>query len=178
MKKAPRPTGIEAAVCADIASRQRLGIAKYGKTVAGNPLTLREWLWHAYEETLDKAVYLRRAVDEIDRSRGKHIDRALSELRVIEAWASLGKPPFKHVSKWARNAIEALSATSTLPGNQNAVAGKGEAKAHASERGKWWPKWSEVPCPSPRLGTLPKSGTKAGAKAGRRSGERKKGPKC
>lgn len=60
------PTGIEAIVCADIARRQAVGIAKYGVTVAENPLSLREWLQHAYEETLDKAVYLRRAIAEID----------------------------------------------------------------------------------------------------------------
>ena len=61
------PTGIEAQVCEDIARRQALGIAKYGQTVAENPLKLREWLQHAYEETLDNAVYLRRAIDEIDK---------------------------------------------------------------------------------------------------------------
>lgn len=63
-RKIPEPTGTEAAVCADIAARQRLGVAKYGKTVADNPLTLKEWLQHAYEECLDQAVYLKRAIDE------------------------------------------------------------------------------------------------------------------
>jgi hypothetical protein len=62
------PTGTEARVCADIARRQALGVAKYGTTVADNPLPLRAWLQHAYEETLDQAVYLRRAMDEIDRA--------------------------------------------------------------------------------------------------------------
>lgn len=60
------PTGIEAIVCADIAARQQKGIAKYGTTVCANPLELREWLTHAYEENLDAAVYLRRAIAEID----------------------------------------------------------------------------------------------------------------
>lgn len=60
------PTGIEAAVCADIARRQALGIAKYGTTVADNPLELRQWLQHAYEEVLDQAVYLKRAMAEMD----------------------------------------------------------------------------------------------------------------
>jgi hypothetical protein len=60
-------TGTEARVCADIAERQKLGVAKYGTTVQDNPLTLRQWLQHAYEECLDQAVYLRRAIDEIDR---------------------------------------------------------------------------------------------------------------
>lgn len=59
------PTGIEAAVCADIAARQRKGLAKYRMTVADNPADLREWLTHAYEESLDKSVYLRRAIEEL-----------------------------------------------------------------------------------------------------------------
>ena len=63
------PTGTEASVCHDIADRQQKGIAKYGTTVASNPLHLREWLQHAYEEALDGAIYLRRAMDEMDRVR-------------------------------------------------------------------------------------------------------------
>jgi len=62
-------TGIEAMVCADIEKRQQLGIKKYGTTVAENPLTLREWLQHTYEEALDMAVYLRRAIDEIEKNQ-------------------------------------------------------------------------------------------------------------
>jgi len=65
------PTGIEAIVCKDIADRQALGINKYGCTVADNPLTLREWLNHAYQEHLDAAIYLRRAMDEIDKKEKK-----------------------------------------------------------------------------------------------------------
>lgn len=59
-------TGIEAEVCADIAARQKLGIAKYGTSVEDNPLTLSQWLNHAYEEGLDQAVYLKRAMAEMD----------------------------------------------------------------------------------------------------------------
>ncbi len=60
-------TGTEAAVCADISKRQQLGIAKYGMTVSENPLPLRAWLQHAYEETLDQAVYLKRSIEELDQ---------------------------------------------------------------------------------------------------------------
>ncbi len=60
-------SGTEAAVCADIFKRQQAGIAKYGVTVAENPLHLRQWLQHAYEETLDQAIYLKRAMEELDR---------------------------------------------------------------------------------------------------------------
>ena len=56
----------EEQVCDDIKARQRLGVAKYGTTVADNPLSLLAWLQHAYEECLDQAVYLRRAITEIE----------------------------------------------------------------------------------------------------------------
>ncbi len=60
--------GIEASVCIEIARRQEMGIAKYGTTVADNPLSLRQWLQHAYEEALDLSVYLRRCIEEIDKN--------------------------------------------------------------------------------------------------------------
>lgn len=59
-------SGTEYRVCVDIAKRQALGIKKYGTTVEQNPLLLRDWLQHAYEESLDQAIYLRRAIEEID----------------------------------------------------------------------------------------------------------------
>jgi len=63
-------TGIELTVIQDIARRQQLGIAKYGQTVADNPLVLREWLLHQYEELLDAAVYVKRSIAEIDSKNG------------------------------------------------------------------------------------------------------------
>ena len=66
-----KPTGIEALVCEEIARRQQLGINKYGTTVADNNLSLREWLQHALEESLDQAIYLRRAIAEIDANAGR-----------------------------------------------------------------------------------------------------------
>ncbi len=60
-------SGTEARVCVDIAYRQQQGLNKYGTTVADNPLTLRQWLQHAYEEALDQAIYLKRAMEELDR---------------------------------------------------------------------------------------------------------------
>lgn len=57
---------IEQQVTQDILSRQAKGIAKYGTTVANNPLSLKEWLNHGYEECLDQAVYLKRAISELE----------------------------------------------------------------------------------------------------------------
>lgn len=67
MALGPKATGIEALVCEEITLRQQKGINKYGTTVADNPLSLREWLQHALEESLDQAIYLRRAIAEIDK---------------------------------------------------------------------------------------------------------------
>ena len=63
-----QPTGTEARVCELSARRQQLGLAKYGLTVAGNPLPLRQWLVHALEESLDMSVYLARAIEELDKN--------------------------------------------------------------------------------------------------------------
>lgn len=57
----------EELVIRDIKLRQQLGIKKYGTTVANNPLELKLWLQHAYEESLDKAIYLKRAQQELQR---------------------------------------------------------------------------------------------------------------
>jgi hypothetical protein len=59
--------GTELAVCKDIAQRQLSGFRKYATTVEQNPATLRQWLTHAYEECLDQAVYLKRAMQEMDK---------------------------------------------------------------------------------------------------------------
>ena len=68
----------ETQVCRDILARQKLGKLKYGTTVAENPLTLRQWLQHAYEETLDNAVYLKRAMQEIDTIRQQEQERCIA----------------------------------------------------------------------------------------------------
>lgn len=88
---APEPTpepavasGTEAKVCADITARQQFGLNKYGVSVEDNPLGLRQWLQHAYEETLDKAVYLRRAMDELDKAAKKPKPRAKIKCTTIE----------------------------------------------------------------------------------------------
>ena len=60
-------TGTEGLVCDDIAARQKMGTTKYGTTVCANPLELKQWLQHAYEEALDQAIYLKRAIQELEK---------------------------------------------------------------------------------------------------------------
>lgn len=57
---------IEAKVCEDILTRQKVGIKKYGMTVAENKLTLLEWHRHQYEEMLDACVYQRKIIDILE----------------------------------------------------------------------------------------------------------------
>tara|TARA_R110000868_G_scaffold248221_1_gene504618 strand:+ start:90 stop:296 length:207 start_codon:yes stop_codon:yes gene_type:complete len=62
-----KATGTEADVCQDIAKRQALGLNKYGVSIRKNKLDLKEWLTHAYTECLDQAIYLKRAIEEIEK---------------------------------------------------------------------------------------------------------------
>lgn len=57
----------ESEVINDILARQQRGLETYGTTVANNPLPLREWLQHQYEELLDAAIYCKRAIQEMDK---------------------------------------------------------------------------------------------------------------
>ncbi len=62
-------SGTEREVCIDIEQRQQFGINKYGTAVADNPANLFEWLKHAYEESLDFPIYLKRAMTELGQSQ-------------------------------------------------------------------------------------------------------------
>lgn len=55
-----------AAVRADLMARAQVGIVKYGVTLGRTDLGLRSWLQLAYEEMLDGAAYLKRAMMEMD----------------------------------------------------------------------------------------------------------------
>ena len=68
---APPVDQVVEAVREDLLQRSRLGIAKYGVTLDRTDLNLRDWLQHAYEETLDQANYLKRAIVELDNAAGR-----------------------------------------------------------------------------------------------------------
>ena len=53
-------------VIKDMTDREELGLKKYGTTVDREDLTLRDWLQHAYEESLDKSLYLKSAIRVLD----------------------------------------------------------------------------------------------------------------
>ena len=51
----------------DLKQRSEVGIKKYGVTLDREDLSLKDWLNHAYEESLDKALYLKRAIKELEK---------------------------------------------------------------------------------------------------------------
>lgn len=59
-------------VRAMLLQRSEVGLRKYGVTTEGANLTLRQWLQHALEEALDKAVYLRAAIRKLDEGTGEN----------------------------------------------------------------------------------------------------------
>ena len=81
----------ETQVCEDIKNRQQLGITKYGTSVASNPLELRQWLQHSYEEKLDDAVYMKRAIQELDKIIDAGVASAINVDQIMaQVTASLG----------------------------------------------------------------------------------------
>lgn len=59
---------IEQQVCQDILRRQRVGLEKYGRSVA-EASAEEDMLTHAYQEALDLAIYLKA---EIERRKLVH----------------------------------------------------------------------------------------------------------
>lgn len=57
------------AVRRDLLNRSETGIRKYGMSLEREDLNLRDWLQHAYEECLDQANYLKRAIIEINDNK-------------------------------------------------------------------------------------------------------------
>lgn len=99
------PTDTEFQVCADITARQTKGVAKYGTSVRDNPLPLREWLEHAYEENLDAAIYLKRAMQEQD-DNASFLDWLFEHCKII-CWTESGYIEHAPHIKNARGLLEA-----------------------------------------------------------------------
>lgn len=54
------------AVMADLNKRSEAGLSKYNTSLERTDLDLKDWLQHAYEECLDQANYLKRAIMELE----------------------------------------------------------------------------------------------------------------
>jgi len=64
-------------VIEDLKSRSEIGIKKYGVTLDRDDLSLKEWLQHAYEECLDQANYLKKAITLLENLEQSEKDCSL-----------------------------------------------------------------------------------------------------
>lgn len=53
----------------DLLSREEKGLKTYGTTIDRDDYVLRDWLREAYEECLDKCLYLKAAIKSIDNAK-------------------------------------------------------------------------------------------------------------
>lgn len=81
----PAPDSVWALVIGDMAQRDAMGLRKYGKPL--RPQDGRDTLWDAYEEALDLAVYLRKAIAERDCKRTDALP---------EGWSWVLQDPWGH----------------------------------------------------------------------------------
>ena len=56
-------------VIADMQQREKIGIKKYNTTMDRQDLELVDWLQHAYEENLDKSLYLKSAINKLKHEK-------------------------------------------------------------------------------------------------------------
>lgn len=59
-----RPKQVYAQVMLDLRSREKMGIEKYGVSVDKAKLDTLQWMQHAYEESLDHAIYMKKLILE------------------------------------------------------------------------------------------------------------------
>jgi hypothetical protein len=59
-----RPKQVYAQVMLDLRSREKMGIEKYGVSVDKAKLDAVQWMQHAYEESLDHAIYMKKLILE------------------------------------------------------------------------------------------------------------------
>jgi hypothetical protein len=53
----------------DLVSREKKGLETYGTTVDREDYELKNWLQEAYEECLDKCIYLKAAIKKIENAQ-------------------------------------------------------------------------------------------------------------
>ena len=80
-----RPKQVYAQVMLDLRAREKMGIEKYGVSVDKAKLDTIQWMQHAYEESLDHAIYMKKIILEahrqIERAKGKEHAPDVHELQ-------------------------------------------------------------------------------------------------
>jgi len=70
-----RPKKVYAQVMLDLRAREKMGIEKYGVSVDRAELDALKWMQHAYEESLDHAIYMKKLIIEAQKAAEVPIER-------------------------------------------------------------------------------------------------------
>lgn len=62
----PSPDPVIEQLVAELRRRSAVGLKKYGAPLSREDLSLKDWLQHALEETLDNAGYLQAAINSLE----------------------------------------------------------------------------------------------------------------
>ena len=89
---------IVAATIKDIENRRDVGFKKYGVTLDREDLSLKDWVQHAYEESLDKSLYLKKIITMLDTEETKDFNQLRREVSKKER-ELLDSPDFKKCFK-------------------------------------------------------------------------------
>ena len=80
-----RPKQVYAQVMLDLRAREKMGVEKYGVSVDKAELNTLQWMQHAYEESLDHAIYMKKIIlqahRDIARAKGKEHAPDVHELQ-------------------------------------------------------------------------------------------------
>ncbi|MDM1049485.1 hypothetical protein [Sphingobacterium hotanense] len=72
-------------VMADLNRRSEVCIKKYNTTLERTDLELRDFLQHAYEECLDQANYLKRAIMELEgKIAEEQLNKPNKQIKIFE----------------------------------------------------------------------------------------------
>lgn len=71
-------------VIADIRKQEEKGLVTYGVTMDREDYELVNWLQEAYEETIDKALYLRAAINKLKNGTQRHSNHQEANQRITE----------------------------------------------------------------------------------------------
>lgn len=93
-------------VTADMETRRRTGMDRYGKPVSPDDIA-EDWLQHAYEEALDLAVYLKA---ELMRRAGPKGDVAAERERCAKIMESFGDASFVAEERTADETVSKMMA--------------------------------------------------------------------
>jgi hypothetical protein len=78
-------------VISDIRKQEEKGLSTYGTTMDRDDYELVNWLQEAYEECLDKCLYLKAAINKIKNGTQRHTDYQKAHSGNVEQVRSSGE---------------------------------------------------------------------------------------